>query len=377
MHSLGFPSKNALRTNALRSAIVSAAVSALMMSVPLSAQKNAPLPSKAEMNTLLEVASRRTNLWAVGSAPFHLRATVKSYGAKGETREGTFELWWASPARYRDEINWGDGTSSRIADKDALWVDGADAHRYDTFRVTQLLGFSSRLNISAGQLADKVQSKQIDGAAAICVRFTRSSSIPNSMVMADGSVFVASRPIPDPSTCLDTINNLPVQIESTYRRLELGDHVQIGDKHFPRRLAEFTRGGAPIVQVELQTLEPLDPNLTAPFAPRAGIAAEPWCPNMILPRALQLRLPAGIFYAQGFFASPYATDNTSQALLVFHVDEGGHPVDVRAFTTVGVVPVKAKAKGTLLQSSFAPASCGGKPIAWEFLAPDYPLQSLQ
>ena len=161
---------------------------------------------------------------------------------EGETREGTFELWWASPARYRDEINWGDGTSSRIADKDALWVDGADAHRYDTFRVTQLLGFSSRLNISAGQLADKVQSKQIDGAAAICVRFTRSSSIPNSMVMADGSVFVASRPIPDPSTCLDTINNLPVQIESTYRRLELGDYVQIGDKHFPRRLAELPVG---------------------------------------------------------------------------------------------------------------------------------------
>jgi hypothetical protein len=366
-----------MKTNSLRSAIVSATVFVSMMSLPLYAQKNVPLPSKAEGSAMLDVAARRTNLWAVGSAPFHLRATVRSYGAKGEIRQGTFELWWASPARYRDEINWGDGASIRIADKDSLWVDGADPHRYDTFRVTQLLGFPSRLNISPGQLTDKVQAKQIDGAAAICLRFTGSSSIPNTMVMSDGRVFVPYTPLPDPSTCLDRINNLPVQIESSYRRLELGDYVQIGEKQFPRRLAELSRVGAPIVQVQLDTLELLDPNLTAPFSTRAGIAAEPWCPNMILPRALQLRLPASIFYFQGFFASPYATDNTSQALLVFRVDEGGRPVEVRAFATVGVVPIKAKTKGTLLQSSFTPASCGGKPIAWEFLAPDYPLQSLQ
>jgi hypothetical protein len=366
---------NTTSTIPLQRVIVLAAIFVLIMSPPLSAQKNAPLPSKAEGTALLDAASQRTNLWAAGSAPFHLRATARTYGAKGEISQGTFELWWASPERYRDEINWGDGASIRIADRDSLWVDGADAHRYDTFRVTQLLGFPSRLNTSPGWSADKVQVEQIDGAAAICLRFTRSSNFPNKMVMPDGRVFVASAPIPAPFACLDPINKLPVQIERGNRRLQLGNYVQIGDRQFPRKLAELTRGGAPIVQVELDTLESLDPSETAPFAPYAGIAAERWCANMIVPKALRLRLPAGIDYAEDTFFSPFVTDASSRALLVFRVNEGGHPAEVRTFTTAGEVPIKDKDKRTLLQSSFTPASCGGKPLAWEFLIPDYPLQS--
>ena len=324
---------------------------------------------------LLDVASRRTNLWALGSAPFHLRATVRSYGAKGETRQGSFELWWASPARYRDEINWGDGASVRIADKDSLWVDGADAHRFDTFRIMRLLGFPARLRAPASPSVDKVDAKQIDGASAICLRFTRYSNTPKMVAIPGTAMLMAATPSPDPTTCLDAGNNLPVRIEADYRRLELGNYVQIGEKKFPRKLTELTSRGTPVAQAELDTLELLDPGATAPFEPRGGIAAEPWCANMILPQALQLRLPAGIAYAEGTFISPDATDTTSQALLVFRVDEAGHPAEVRAFTNKGEAPVDDKQKRTLLQSSFTPASCEGKPLVWEFLAPDYPLLS--
>ena len=364
-----------MATNTPRGGIVLAAVFGSMISVPLSAQKNKPLPSKAEATALLDLASRRTNLWAVGSAPFHLRATVKSYGAKGEIRQGTFELWWVSPARYRDEINWGDGASIRIAKNDSLWVDGRDAHRFDTFRIMRLLGFPARLKTSASPSADKVEAKQIDGAPAICLRFTRSSNTPKMVAIPGTMMAMAAMPSPDPTTCLDAGNNLPVRIEADYRRLELGNYVQIGDKQFPRKLTELTGKGTSVAQVEIDALELFDPGATARFDPRAGIAAEPWCANMSLPQALQLRLPDGVAYSQDTFISPYGSDAISQALLVFRVDEVGHSAEVRAFTTVGEVPIQDKEKRTLLHSSFTPAGCAGKPIAWEFLVPDYPLQS--
>jgi hypothetical protein len=364
-----------MNTIPLRCAIVLAAL-ASMMTLPLSAQKNAPLPSKAEATTLLDLASRRTNLWAVGSTPFHLRATLKSYGAKGEIRQGTFELWWASPARYRDEINWDDAVSVRIANNDSLWVDGRDAHRFDTFRILRLLGFPARLKNSASPSADKVEAKQIDGTAAICLRFTRSSNTPK-MVAIPGTAMamMALTPSPDPTTCLDAGNNLPVRIEANYRRLELGNYAQIGDKQFPRKLTELTGKGTSVAQVEIDALELFDPGSTAPFDPRAGIAAEPWCANMSLPQAMQLRLPDGVAYSEDTFISPYGSDAISQALLVFRVDEVGHPAEVQAFTALGEVPIEDKEKRALLQSSFTPASCGGKAIPWEFLVPDYPLQS--
>lgn len=331
------------------------------------------VPSKEQRTLLLETAVRRTNLWAEGSAPFHLRANVVSYGAKGEIREGRFELWWASPERFRDEINWGEKSSVRIADKNSMWIGGSDVHRLDTFRVTTLIGFASRLMIPAGRKVERVQAKRIDGVSTVCMQISQPRRPPDAIYFPEG--YLVQNPDPDPSECLDAVTHLPLWSESGQHVLKLGDYAKIGDKEFPRKLVEF-HNGKPAVEIVLDLLEPLDVNAADVFRPAGDMIAKPWCANMILPNAVLLKFPEGIIYfADGFLTTSPVSHNW--ALLVFQVDESGNPKDVRAFTVSGEATIKDQEKRLLLQSKFSPASCDSKSLQGEFLLRDYPLQSRQ
>jgi hypothetical protein len=363
-------------TFAVRFFLALSALSLAVMCLPTPGQKNSSLPSKIEATALLEASTRTINLWASDSVPFHLHATVKSYGQKTQIRQGTFELWWASPARFRDEINWGDKSSVRIGDKNLLWIEGSDAHRLDTFRITRLLGFVSRLAIPAGESVDRVRAKKIDGVPVICTRLSNTSNSSGTEPLVGGGLFVLGSSVPERSTCLDATTKLPMRIEDGFHRLELGGYVQVGDKQFPRTLAELSRDGLPIVEMDLDLLEPLNVSETNAFVVSAGAIGKHWCANMVLPRAAQLNFPPGVAYVPGGFITTSPVGINS-ALLVFRVDETGHPADARAFTIAGEATIRDQEKRALLQSRFIPATCDGKPLEAEFLFRDYPLQSHQ
>jgi len=350
-------------------------LSLAVVCLPTSGQKNSSLPSKVEATALLEASTRTINLWASDSVPFHLHATVKSYGQKAQVRRGTFDLWWVSPARFRDEINWGDKPSVRVGDKNTLWIEGSDAHRLDTFRITGLLGFASRLAIPANESIDRVQAKKIKGVPVICVRLPEASNSSGMDPLPGSGLFVIGSPVLGRSACLDATTKLPVRIDDGSHRLELGDYVQVGDKQFPRTLAELSRDGLPIVEMDLDLLEPLNVNGTNAFVVSAEATGKHWCANMILPRAAQLNFPPGLAYVSGGFITTSPVGISS--LLVFRVDETGHPADVRAFTIAGEATISDHEKRALLQSRFSPATCDGKPLEAEFLFRDYPLQSHQ
>ena len=101
---------------------------------PVVAQKSPAPPSKEEGKALVERSSQWTNLRAPGSAAFHLHARVRSHGPKGQTVEGSYELWWASGDRLREEIRWGDKSFVRIADNNRQWIDGFDPYRLETLK---------------------------------------------------------------------------------------------------------------------------------------------------------------------------------------------------------------------------------------------------
>jgi hypothetical protein len=175
---------------------------------PVIAQKNSSLPAKEEGKTLVERSNKLTNLRALGSAAFHISVRAKSYRPKGQTIQGIYDLWWATPDRWREEISWGDKSFVRIADKNRLWVNGADANRLDTLHVTRLLDFPSRLRIPPDLSVDRVQARQTDGVPAICMRLFHFSP-PSSTISIPGTgLLTVSPPDVERSACWDAGSRL-------------------------------------------------------------------------------------------------------------------------------------------------------------------------
>ncbi len=259
---------------------------------PVFAQRSPSLPSQEEGKALVETSSQWTNLRAPGSAPYHLHTRIKSYGPKGQTIEGTYELWWASLDRLREEINWGDKSYVRIADNNRQWIDGADPYRLDTLHLTGLLDFSSRLRIPSGRSVDRVQTKQIEGVSATCMRLFHISSSPGTTTIPGTELLIMSPIESERSACWDAATGLPLRIETGSDRLELGTYSAIGDKRFPRKLREL-RDGKLLIEAELDSLELLDVTTTSAFAPPTGNTAKPWCANMISPIPLHLGSASG------------------------------------------------------------------------------------
>lgn len=337
---------------------------------PVAAQKSPSPPAKEEGNALVERSSQWTNLRAPGSAAFHLHARVRSHGPKGQTVEGAYELWWASVDRLREEIRWGDKSLVRIADNNRQWTDGFDPYRLETLHLTRLLDFSSRLRIPSGLSVDRVQTKEIEGVAATCMRLFHISSPQNAAIPGTGLIIKLPMES-ERSACWDAATGLPVRIETGTDRLELGAYSAMGDKQFPRKLRDL-RDGKPLIEADLDSLELLDVTTTSAFAPPNGKTAKPWCANMILPTPLHFGSASGVApLPGGGFITPLPGELRGRDLVVFRVDEAGRAVDVSAFTMAGEVPFKDRERQTLLESRFKPATCDSRPVEADFLMPEH------
>lgn len=337
------------------------------MGFPAFAERNPSLPSKEEAKALVERSNKLTNLRALGSAPFHLHARVKSYGPKGQNIQGTYELLWASLDRWREEIKWGDKSFVRIADNNLIWAIGADTDRLDTLHITGLLDFSSRLRMPADRSIDRVQMKQIDGVSAICMRLFHYSSTPGGTAIAGTGLLIMSPINVERSACWDAATGIPLRIEAGSDRVELGNYSAIGDKQFPHKLREL-RDRKTLIEVELDSLELLDVTTTNAFTPSIGMSAKPWCVNMISPTPLRFGSATGsTSLPGGGFITALPTELLGRELVVFRVDEAGRAVDVHAFTTGGEVSIKDRERLTLLESRFRPATCDGRPVEADFV----------
>lgn len=336
----------------------------LGVGIPAVAQREPSLPSKDEGRALVERSNNLTNLRALGSPPFHLRARTVSYGRKGQTNHGKYDLWWASPDRWREDISWGDKSSTRIADKNQIWVSGADASRLTTLHVARVFDFSPFLRVPLNHSVGRVQAKQIDGVSAVCMQLLPSSS---GTAYAKGiGPMVLSLDL-ERSACWDVATSLPLRIDVGSDRIELESYSAIAQKQFPHRIHE-TRKGKTLVEFELDSLELLDVATTTAFTPPSGTSAKPWCANIVSPVPLRLGSASEATSAPGVtFMTPIPKEVIGRDLVVFRVDEAGRTVEVRAFTLAGEDSFKDRETQTLLKSRFKPATCDGTPVEGEFL----------
>jgi len=80
------------------------ALALVLSSVPALAQS---LPDKNEVREWIKKAQEASDLRSPGAAPYHLVAKTR-YAIGDKTMDGTYEILWAAPDRYRVEFRMGD-----------------------------------------------------------------------------------------------------------------------------------------------------------------------------------------------------------------------------------------------------------------------------
>ena len=297
--------------------VLTVLLATIVVAAPLAAQKQKePLPDADRRALLLQEAASLTNIWSAHGAPFHLRATVSSFSGTKE-RKGQFEIWWASPSRFRDQITWGDQTTTHIANGDKLWTDGDDLHRRDTYRVLRLLAFSSRLATGDAK-SPHAYRKTIDGQPTTCIETKLMlPSHDGYGVMFPATIIAGNATFVSVSTaCLNESTNLPLEIDDIGYRFALSDYVAVGKAWFPRSLRQYVLNDE-IVSIQADVLEKL-PADYSDFTPREGLAGDQWCTNAIPPVPLA-KFVTNIYSQPVTPGARVTSSPVHDAMLVFRV----------------------------------------------------------
>jgi hypothetical protein len=155
----------------MRRPLLLAVVTAISVALPAGGQQapvTPPAPSSDDAASLFAKAAGRTNVLARGTVPFHLRAHVKCFLSRGEPVEGTYDLWWESPARWRVEIAAGGSSGVVMQRSGSRWDKLSDVQQLIHLRFDTAWTIGTGLLLYEGERVGKVERQQLEGIAADC-----------------------------------------------------------------------------------------------------------------------------------------------------------------------------------------------------------------
>lgn len=237
------------------------AASALLLLAAWSAHGQS-LPSKKEVAAILAKAEGRIDLTAAGASPFHLLAAVR-YSFEKTSLDGTYEIYWAGPDRYREEFRLGPINSDYVALHDKLYIARAiPALTYPQWKVRMLLGLPGHAHGTPELEVSKVYARQIGSENAICA---------NVGVPSIGQVDCYS------PTTKDIVflgaKRYEGDVELTLRE---DNFLNIGAARTAGR-ALATVGRQERLEIDVKTLEAASPIDESTFAPPAAASVYDWC----------------------------------------------------------------------------------------------------
>src|SRR6204780_1804478 len=117
----------------------------VLSSVPALAQS---LPDKNEGSEWIKKAQEASDLRSPGAAPYHLVAKIR-YAIGDKTMDGTYEILWAAPDRYRVEFRMGDIGETDLVLGDKKYVErNTQTMTLPMWSVSSILFFSAVLPIA-------------------------------------------------------------------------------------------------------------------------------------------------------------------------------------------------------------------------------------
>jgi hypothetical protein len=240
-----------------------------------------------------------------------------------------------------------------------------DARRLALGDFEEVLKFPQLLNTDRLKVSGP-QRKTISGTPVDCFRMTP--------VLTDPAPAAPRRSNPwTHEVCLLAANGLPLRVKIKDLANEYdfapGDYFVLGMKRFPRRVVHSYPEGS--IEIETDSLEPLDQASENAITPPLGAASLPWCRDEKLPGPLHFGgapaianptiLLAGI---DMMLPMPHIP---GVDYVIFYVAKDGTVKDVKAYNWNGS-PFTDKAKLDKLRGSqFYPAVCGDRVVEAEIV----------
>ncbi len=228
------------------------------------------LPAKKEASEWVRKAQEASDLRSPDTPPYHLVAKIH-YAVGDKSLEGTYEILWAAPDKYRLELRMGDIDETDLVLGDKKYVArNTPTMTLPMFSVTSILFFSTSL--SGIQSPDSVR------------KLSWAGDTPNRQICAVVGESIAF----DHELCFDAKTK---QVTATHTRakprsssvwvadgaisMDLTDYVSLGNMRYPQRLVR--RAGFESVDATVEKWEAVQKISDDVFVPLPNSAVWDWC----------------------------------------------------------------------------------------------------
>jgi|HubBroStandDraft_6_1064221.scaffolds.fasta_scaffold172529_1 hypothetical protein len=312
--------------------------------VPAARAQN--IPSKKEAKIFLRKAATDSDLRGSGAAPFHLLANFK-YTLDNNTVDGTYELFWAAPDKYREYFKMADVVETDIAAGHKLSVErSTKAIPLPLWRIQQSLRAPVLQLVGADPNVKKVYTDRSSGDPRTCVEFESNYARPQA--------------------CFDlNTNAINAAIGGIYGRyagsqFRINEFVSIGGKRFPRHIYLTALGET--IDLHIATLESQTSFDDTVFTPGPKAEVRDWCPEPTQKGGVKWPHPPGVW---GLGAPPMAPPGNFSAYYLW-VSRDGQVANIIGLRT-GPAEEDRRMQAMLHDAKFPVRRCGDSPIDYEII----------
>jgi hypothetical protein len=345
-------------------AVLSPMVAALAV-LPAAAQS---LPSTKEAAALVEKAEEHRLIVGPTSAPFHIAARIH-YTDGNNSFDGTYEVLWAAPGRYREEFRLGDIAETDVALDDKLYVlRSIPVLSYPQWKLRGDMDLLNRpLLFHPGLIT---VTNPLDGPFAPKLRIPQprvskvyaSSGRKGNIVCSD-----FAEPSKGLTECLDPATDRLVYLnyQASFARSHLGlvedRFISLGDVNYPGFIV--SKSGKESLEINVDKLEAVVHFADDVFVPPAGASERDWCaaPEIVDKEAdsgALIRVSASMFFSsrpkgfRGYFTT-IGTDGRVKTAAEVYADG----------------TLRASGNDDLTREHWPLRTCAGKPITYEAMFP--------
>jgi hypothetical protein len=233
------------------------------------AKSNKKADTRAQAQALFQKALAVSDIRAPGSPPFELQGTIDIHEGGGKDAHGTYDLKWAAPGKWREEIHFANYSRVRIGGHNEYWQ-----LRSTDFELLPLYNFSQ-----AFRFARTLESELSDPAWTKKDKF--SFKLRNAGNQKTDCVSVKT-PGYSESFCFDTRQGTLIGEDNNFTNygfdaVEFGEFLPLEGKQFPGRMQLLNRKDL-LVEFQASSISPLGNAPDSLFTSPAGSTLFADCP---------------------------------------------------------------------------------------------------
>ena len=322
--------------------VLAALVLCLLLIAGGQARKKEDSNQLSQDTQLIKSALDKVNIWAAGTPPFRLQATIKVHpGEKGAADyNGSLVLSWFAPGEWREAINLPEFSQVKISSKGKLSVVRNGHHALRAMEIEHLMDIRRSWTVWQDESVVQAKTKTVDGVEARCVEFQSKGSRPWQL-------------------CADSVSEAPVALLgglSDGDSIRYGDYIQWGRRQIPRSIRSLKNG---FVAIEIK-VESVVPNGASPEAQlsllQAGYVWES-CDNPQPAKVLEGPHPI-------YPVSAKATGRQAREIVYLVVGPDGSVRNPQIVKSDGP-DFDAATIRAVSQWKYQPAKCGSSPVPSE------------